>query len=377
MFVPEPSSGLAALGLKPMAEQVYVFLIDQGGEQTAQAVEHGLELPATLVTEILGELEHHLLVVRTTDCPPRYSARPPEPALESLVLRRGDELARIRMYAKELQSRFREVHGTGAPSDQLEVVVGESQVVRHYEYMLENAKRELSVFTMPPFVIGGQQQVESVRRSERDGIRRGVRYRTVYDSAALDEPFALAIAQHSVSLGEEARVIGDLPLKLLLMDRSTGFVPLQTDNPAAGSVILRPSPLLDALIALFEGVWAKAVPLGPPALPQGPTELDERSRQIVLLLSGGLKDESIARVLGVSRRTVQKHVSSIMETLGAKTRFQAALLARERGWTHSGGGGREVTATQHAAPDPPVIPGGGPPPGITGGADQAVNRSGR
>ncbi|MFD0112490.1 LuxR C-terminal-related transcriptional regulator [Streptomyces sp. NPDC058320] len=354
MFVPEPRSGLAALGLSPIAEQVYVFLIDQGGEQTAQAVEHGLGLPAPLVAGILGDLEQHLLVVGTTARPPRYSARPPEPALESLVVRRGDELARIRLYAKELQSRFREVHGSGIPADQLEVVVGESQVVRHYEYMLENAKRELSVFTRPPFVVGGQQQVESVLRTERDGIRRGVRYRTVYDSASLDEPFALEIAQHSVSLGEEARVIGDLPLKLLLMDRSTGFAPLHTDNPAAGSVILRPSPLLDALIALFESVWARAVPLGPSEPPQGPAGLDERSRQIVLLLSGGLKDESIARVLGVSRRTVQKHVSSIMETLGARTRFQAALLAQERGWTGASGRSvREVSVPQHAGPGCP------------------------
>jgi hypothetical protein len=34
----------------------------------------------------------------------------------------------------------------------------------------------------------------------------------------------------------------------------------------------------------------------------------------------------------MSRRTVQKHVTATMTALGARTRFQAALLARERGW---------------------------------------------
>jgi DNA-binding NarL/FixJ family response regulator len=63
-----------------------------------------------------------------------------------------------------------------------------------------------------------------------------------------------------------------------------------------------------------------------------PGELAERSRQVLLLMSAGLKDESIARVTGMSRRTVQKHVTSTMSLLGARTRFQAALLARERGW---------------------------------------------
>jgi DNA-binding NarL/FixJ family response regulator len=52
-------------------------------------------------------------------------------------------------------------------------------------------------------------------------------------------------------------------------------------------------------------------------------------------MATGLKDEAIARVLGVSRRTVQKHVSDTVRILGARTRFQAALLAAERGWLRS------------------------------------------
>lgn len=61
-------------------------------------------------------------------------------------------------------------------------------------------------------------------------------------------------------------------------------------------------------------------------------ETDERTREILHLMATGMKDDAIARVLGVSRRTVQKHVSEAGTALGARTRFQIALLARERGW---------------------------------------------
>lgn len=44
-------------------------------------------------------------------------------------------------------------------------------------------------------------------------------------------------------------------------------------------------------------------------------------------MATGLKDDSIARVLKVSRRTVQKHVTDAGNALGAKTRFQIALRA--------------------------------------------------
>jgi len=51
-----------------------------------------------------------------------------------------------------------------------------------------------------------------------------------------------------------------------------------------------------------------------------------------------MKDDAIARVLNVSRRTVQKHVSEAGSALGARTRFQIALLAAERGWLRQGAG---------------------------------------
>jgi DNA-binding NarL/FixJ family response regulator len=55
-------------------------------------------------------------------------------------------------------------------------------------------------------------------------------------------------------------------------------------------------------------------------------------RDILTLLRAGLTDDAIARVLGLSRRTIQKHISETAELLGARTRFQIALMARDRGW---------------------------------------------
>lgn len=43
-----------------------------------------------------------------------------------------------------------------------------------------------------------------------------------------------------------------------------------------------------------------------------------------------MKDEMIARRLGMSLRTCRKHIAESMETLGASSRFQAGYLARAR-----------------------------------------------
>ena len=55
-------------------------------------------------------------------------------------------------------------------------------------------------------------------------------------------------------------------------------------------------------------------------------------REIVLLLAAGATDETIARRLGISARTVQRRVHALMEHLGVRTRFQAGVQAALRHW---------------------------------------------
>ncbi|WP_371623879.1 DNA-binding response regulator [Streptomyces sp. NBC_01116] len=55
-------------------------------------------------------------------------------------------------------------------------------------------------------------------------------------------------------------------------------------------------------------------------------------RRVLVSMCTVGKDEAGARELGVSVRTYRRHVADLMQTLGAASRAQAALLARERGW---------------------------------------------
>lgn len=49
------------------------------------------------------------------------------------------------------------------------------------------------------------------------------------------------------------------------------------------------------------------------------------------LLAKGLKDEAVARRLGISLRTCRKHIAQLMDDLGAGSRFQAGVHAVRRG----------------------------------------------
>jgi DNA-binding NarL/FixJ family response regulator len=59
-----------------------------------------------------------------------------------------------------------------------------------------------------------------------------------------------------------------------------------------------------------------------------PDELTAREREVLDLLAEGASNQQIARSLGISLKTVQNHVSRILDKLQAADRTQAALRAR-------------------------------------------------
>ncbi|MGI5225115.1 hypothetical protein [Actinoallomurus sp. CA-142502] len=67
----------------------------------------------------------------------------------------------------------------------------------------------------------------------------------------------------------------------------------------------------------------------PPSSTAGP-RAGEPLAVFAIRTSPGMKDEAIARVMGLSRRTIQKHITDIGAALGARTGFRIALSAQER-----------------------------------------------
>ena len=70
---------------------------------------------------------------------------------------------------------------------------------------------------------------------------------------------------------------------------------------------------------------------GPEALCAGHADLTAREREVLGLLAEGMPNKQIARVLGISVRTVTVHVSNLLRKTGAASRTEAALWALQRG----------------------------------------------
>jgi DNA-binding NarL/FixJ family response regulator len=64
---------------------------------------------------------------------------------------------------------------------------------------------------------------------------------------------------------------------------------------------------------------------------RGGGRLSERERAVLRLVAAGLTSKQIARELVITERTVQFHVTGLLNKLGAESRAQAVAIAAERG----------------------------------------------
>ena len=215
----------------------------------------------------------------------------------------------------------------------IEVITGPDGVARCGQQLFNSAEHEVRGIDAPPYA---QARDGSSVNSSANMASRGVRSRFIYGRDNLTLPAPSGRIERDLAHGEEVRILPQAPMKIILADGQAGLIPLVATPEVLDSCILvRPSALLDALSALFETLWQQAQPYVPDGLLSagevdgGPTE-DER--RILSLLAVGLSDDAIARQLGIGLRTVQRRVQALLVRLGAGSRFQAGVLAADRGW---------------------------------------------
>ncbi|MFF5938630.1 helix-turn-helix transcriptional regulator [Streptomyces sp. NPDC012508] len=84
---------------------------------------------------------------------------------------------------------------------------------------------------------------------------------------------------------------------------------------------------------MYEYCWHAATRYGDEERPEHDGDgLSEQQREALQMLASGMKDEKIARNLGVSLRTVSRMLSELMQELGASSRFEAGCARCVLGW---------------------------------------------
>lgn len=311
---------LEAIGVLPEEEEVYRQVLSRS-EVEVEQLSVTLDRHSSDVNRAVTTLEELGLVHRLPGRPVRLRAARPDVAVDALVNRRREELARTQLAARSLLAEMpaEERH---RPEDIIEVLAGRPAIAARFDQLLDTTRQELMVLDRPPYVSEPGHTDGAVMRLLHDEVT----VRGIYAPEALELPGALADLEDAYRAGEQSRVHSALPMKLAIGDRRMAILPIDVDTVDA-AVCVRPSSLLNALVRLFELLWAQATPVVGLA---GDGAFSDR--QLAALLASGAKDDVVARRLGTSTRTLSRRIAELMDHLHVRTRFQAGVQAVRLGW---------------------------------------------
>lgn len=322
----ERADHLRVLGLNDDEIKVYQHLLRTGPSSITELDEAVPDRDESIDATLKGLVQAGL-ARRSGSDHSRYLPVPPDAGLEAMTLRRESELKQARIEVLNAYDEFRRTVHNESTTHLIEVVTGNA-IVERIRQIKGGAQREILAIDSPPYYIGGPNQ------EEIEHLKRGVSYRVVYSPESVEVPgYLTENILPCVEAGEQARVLPDVPAKLTIIDGSIAFVSMSVRDTDVNRslLIIRPSSLLTALIGMFELCWRNALPLHA-SVGTEDDRLEPIERRLLALLATGAADDTIARTLGISRRTFFRYLERLMNRTGASTRFQLALHAARENW---------------------------------------------
>jgi hypothetical protein len=237
---------------------------------------------------------------------------------ESLARVRGELSALSGLYHDGVAHRLREELST-------ESVTGAAQVRAWVDGLISHAAGDI-LLAHP----GGMTRNGPWEPSEQvdAALARGVGVRTLYQHTAQFNAATVARIQQLTDLGAQARTLGDRFGEVVVVDGSVAVIPLRGDPH--GVLIVRDPSTVDFIVGTFERLWTQAT-VFPARMGrrQAIAASDAMKSDIVRLLIAGEDDKAIARRMGMSVRTCQRHINEIMKRLGARSRARAGYLLHQ------------------------------------------------
>lgn len=318
------------LGMTSRQEAIYRLLVDEPTlRRDVLTRRMGVEL-ADLDADLARLQELGLLRIDPFE-PEGVVISDPEAALGLLVREQQGILDSMLKDSTELAQKLRRRRQSSELSSIIEIITGADAITSRWEHAQHNATERIRMTDRPPYYAGARIDGMAIQLAR---MADGLPFQTLYDAAILDEPHHLHRTRIAIDAGEEARVLPDIPIKLVLVDDELAFLVLvnsaELREPTV--ILVYQSALLDSLSELFNQLWSRGVPMPSATLPDMSDSLPADQRTLIALMATGLKDEAIALEMGLAPRTIRRKVQDLYKMLGVRNRFQAGIAIKERGW---------------------------------------------
>ncbi|GLH99995.1 helix-turn-helix transcriptional regulator [Phytohabitans aurantiacus] len=312
---------LVSCGLSPDADLVYRTLVTFGAG-CAVELARGLGLPRRRVLDALDELADRNAASLAPAARPEtavWRAHPPATVVPALRHSRARPQARASAAPSRPDRVLPELVSLALGEGLRHLPTRAAARTRMAELVGMTRCEHLAMNPEPAFE---PQATQSAAPLDRILLSRGVRMRVLGVHPADLDPLAPHGRRPPEKMPDYRRMPA-VPMKLIVVDRTVALFPVDPGDFGRGYLEVAQRPVVDALVSLFERNWDVA---STPPAERGLPPLSPREWALVSLLAAGHTDESAARHLQVSSRSVTNILRALMDRLGVQNRFQLGLV---------------------------------------------------
>ena len=195
---------LTKLGLTSYEAKAYLTLIRRDSFTAAQVARQS-GLPRQRIYDVLGSLVQKGLAAARPGTVVKYAATPPELAIEQLLAAHREELSRMernaRLMVEDLTPAFAAGQEHTDPLEYIEVLRDRRAINERFAELQAGVKKEILVFTKPPYATPPQENVEGLEVIQTHEAR------SLYEYSIFDDPAVMRGVQRFVEAGEDARFV--------------------------------------------------------------------------------------------------------------------------------------------------------------------------
>lgn len=234
---------------------------------TASEIAKLSEIPQGRVYDVLDSLSKKGFCYVIAGSKKRYQAVNPEIAFKGYIEKKQEEVQSTIALKEQFKTFYDQNKSTNNPIDYFQLLTSKQSQIEKFDHLINISSTKLYSFNKKPYATGfnrSKDQIINASAPLRATLERGTCVRAIFEEEDEDnwESFKVMIDYYH-SLGEEVRIIKQLPMKMLLADNSTAMISLQTRSEQkfnVTSMVVEHTDLTQGLMDLFEFYWQQATP---------------------------------------------------------------------------------------------------------------------
>jgi HTH-type transcriptional regulator, sugar sensing transcriptional regulator len=259
-------SKLQPLGIAGREAEVYMAML-KNSALTASEISKITTVSINKIYEVLQSLvkkkmctENYLNGVKLFRC------IEPKIAFKNFFSIYEEEISRKKNMYGELEETLTDIYrmkkNSKSPLDYIEVVSDRGQAIDRFMNIQANAEKEILFFTKPPYTDKLGANLDKIKSVCNNNVKVKSIYETCNNENGESGENFIKITELYRNMGEDVRIIRELPMKLVIFDESITIMSLVdnvTFNSELTTLIVHHPIFALSQKTLFEVYWKKAI----------------------------------------------------------------------------------------------------------------------